>query len=186
MSGYEAGSSEIRYMWVGVAIAVILTTGARAWADEVVPADESAAEIAARAEVSASELAGSVRSFESSLRSAPSVAASDGVLSTEEHTALVEAGMKTQLAALAGELDQLSAALASGADPAGEKVLLESLARRAAALSQLGARSSGSGVPFPPELQSELLALWSDMKALSAKRDAAPALAVDSPIETAP
>jgi hypothetical protein len=169
-----------------VAIAATLAVGARALADEVVVADDTVAEIAARAGVSAGELAGSVRSLESSLRSAAPAAESGGVLSTEEHDALAEAGAKKQLAGLANELDQLSAALASGADPAGEKVLLENLARRAAALSQLGA--GPSRIPIPPELQAELLALWRDVQALSGRRRAsiAHALAEDAQFVSEP
>jgi hypothetical protein len=149
----------------------MVATGAPALADEVVLADESPAEIAARAGESAGELAASVRAVESSMRSAAPAAESGEALSAEENDALVEAGMKQQLSRLADELDQLSAALASGADPATEKALLASMNRRAAALSQLGVRSSQ--VSIPPELVAELLVLRSDLKALSGRRTVA-------------
>jgi hypothetical protein len=164
----------------------MLAVGAWAAAQELeaVAVDESEAEITARAAVSAGELAGSVRSLESSLRSAAPAAASGGVLSAEEYDALAEAGAKQHVAGLADELEQLSAALVSGADPTAEKVLLESVSRRAAALSQLGA--SPGRVPIPPELQTELIALWNDVQALSVSRAAGRAPIADTAVEATP
>ena len=173
MSRQAPGRRRTRAIGVGIATAAMLATGARASTDELAPADESPAEIAARASESADELAASVRALEGSLSSAAPAVEGSRVLNAEENDALVEVRMKQQLAGLADDLDQLSAALASGADPAGEKVLIDRLIRRAGVISQLGARSSG--VPLPPELSSDLLALRSDMKALSASLDAAPA-----------
>jgi hypothetical protein len=163
----------------------MLAIGALALADEAVVVDESTAEIAARAEESAGDLAVSVRALEGSLSSA-APAAESRLLSAEENDALVEAGMKQQLAGLADELDQLSAALAAGADPATEKALFTSLDRRAAALSQLGARSSRAVIP--PELLAELLALRNDVRALSTGRPSATVEApADEPqVESAP
>jgi hypothetical protein len=174
MRTVEAGSSRNRGVRAVAAILAMLAVGAWASAQEqeAVVVDESTAEITARVAVSAGELAGSVRSLEGSLRSAAPAVGRGGVVSAEEYDALAEAGAKQQLARLADELEQLSTALASGADPAGEKALLESIARRAAALGQLGA--SPARVPIPPELQAELLALWNDVKALSENRPAPP------------
>jgi len=182
----RATTCQVRTVHALVATVAMLAVGARALAQEVAVADESAAEISARAEASAGELATSVRSLESSLRSAAPVAERGEVLSADQYSALVEAGAKKQLAGLANELDQLSAALASGADPAGEKALLESIAQRAGALSQLGA--GPARVPIPPELQAELVALWNDVRTLSAVRPSAAAEvpAEDAQLETAP
>ena len=184
MRANESGRNQLRTVHALLAILATLAVGAGEWAGETWAADATAAEIAAKAEASASELAASVHSLESSLRTAPPIANEGKVLSVEENDALVEAGVKEQLAGLAGELDQLSAALASGKDLDGEKILLESLARRAAALSKLGARPSR--LRIPPELHGELLALWSDVQALSVSRAEAPAAAADPMSEVVP
>ena len=173
MRADRAGASRVGILGLVAMLAICVS----ALADEVVVADESPAEIAARAEESASDLAVSVRALEGSLSSA-APAPEGRLLSAEENDALVEAGMKQQLAGLADELDQLLAALAAGADPANEKALFASLDRRAAALSLLGARSS-QGV-IPPDLVAELLALRSDVKALSRSRRTAPDAAIES------
>jgi len=184
MRADETGTREVAAVRALVAILATLAVGARALAGELVLADDAAAEIAARAGASAGGLAASVRSLESSLRTAAPVAKSGELLSTEEYDALIEAGAKKQLAGLGDELEQLSAALASGMDPEGEKILLDRLARRAAALSQVGARPSR--VPIPPEMQAELLALWSDVKALSTIRAGGSAPVAGPELEAAP
>jgi len=184
MRADEAGTSQVRAMRALVAILAMLAVGVRGWAGEFVIADDPAAEIAAEAGTSAGELATSLRSVESSLRTAAPVANSSEALSAEQYAALAEAGAKKQLAAMADELDQLSAALAMGNDPEGEKILLESVARRAAALSLLGA--GPSRIPIPPELQQELLTLWNDVRALSTTRAGEPAPIAYSEDETTP
>jgi len=172
------GTSHVRAVRVFLAILATLAVGARALADESQVVDDPAAEIAAKAEASASELAASLRSLEGTLRTAAPVPENGKVLSAAENDALVEVGVKRQLAGLADALEQLSDALALGIDPNGERYLLENVARHAAALSQLGARPAR--VPIPPGVHTELLALWRDVEALSAKRAAAP------PFEAAP
>ena len=184
MSAAEPRTHQIRTLCALIAILTTLPLAAPIRAGEVETVEEPAAEIAARAEASASELAGSVRALERSLRTAAPVAEEGKVLSDEENDALVEAGVKRQLAGLADELDQLSAALASGKESAEAQPVLDELARRAAALSELGTRPSR--VPIPSELQAELVALWRDVEALSASRVAAPVLVADPPFEAAP
>ena len=166
-----------------LAMVAVLAAGARAAADELQVVDDTEVAISAKAEASATELAASLRSLGNSLRTAPPIANENKVLSAEEHDALVEAGVKAQLAGLADELELLSAALASDADPALQKALLASVNRRASSLSRLGARPARPSLP--PGLHTELLALWSDVQALSATR-AAPAPAADAPVEAAP
>jgi hypothetical protein len=155
------------------AAAFAFTAPAVAEDEEVAPvAEDTPVEIATRAEASTSDLAGSIRSLEGALSAAPAAAPQGRALTAAEHSALVEAGIKAQLAGLADELDLLSAALASDADPEMQKVLLRSVTRRAAALSRLAARPAQ--VEIPSELQADLLALWSDVEALSASLNAAP------------
>jgi hypothetical protein len=156
--------------------------GAHAIAEEAVTVEDPPVAIDDRAEASASDLAVSLRSVESTLSAAPTIAAEGRALTAQEHDALVEAGMKAQVAGLADELELLSAALASDADPAMQKVLLASINRRAAALSALGARPGR--VPMPPGVQEELLTLWRDVEALSANLAAASARKADPAIES--
>lgn len=187
MRADEAARSQTRGAFAFLLILAMLATlpgCPRASADELPASGETAAEIAAQAGASASELAASLRLLDNSLRSAPALAAQERALTADAHDALVEAGMKAQLAGLARELDLLSATLASGTDPEKERILLESLTRRAAALSQIGARPSR--VPIPPELQTELRALWSDVTALSAARAGASTPIADLPFEASP
>jgi hypothetical protein len=150
--------------WLVIAAALIFAVPAAA--QEAAPVDDSPARIAARAETSASDLAGSIRSLEGTLSAAPAAAPQGRAMTAAENDALVEAGIKTQLAGLADELDLLSAALASDADPEMQRVLFRSVAARAAALSRLSARPAH--VEIPSELQADLLALWRDVEALSA------------------
>lgn len=158
-----------------------LALGTPVGADQISDVGDSPAAIAATAEGSASELAASLRSLDSSLHAAAPLEGSR-VLSTEEHDALVEAAVKAQLAALANELDLLSASLAAGVDPALQKVLLASVTHRASVLSRLGARPAR--VPIPSELTSQLLALWHDVQALSVSLAGAPAPATDPVTES--
>jgi hypothetical protein len=145
--------------------------GESAAADDALLIDAKAEEITVRAEIAASDLATSVRALEGSLSAASAVPANGRALTSEEHDALVEAGMKAQLAGLADELDLLSASLAAGADAEMQGALLESVARRAQALSELGARPAS--VSIPPDLQARLIALWKDVEALRTGQAAA-------------
>jgi hypothetical protein len=128
-------------------------------------ADAAALEASARAQVAAGDLAASLRSVEGSLRSSEPIAAAPETLTKEDNDRLIESAVKDQLAQTADELDQLSAALAAGADPELTKALVESLSRRAASLSQLGSRTDQ---PLIPTEQLEALRqLWSEVQALS-------------------
>jgi hypothetical protein len=153
-----------------------------AWADDAPAVNESPTDVAAKAEASASELAASLRSLDSSLSTAAPVSGGSRVLSAEEHDALVEAAMKAQLTALADELDLLSGSLAAGADPLIQKALLDRVAQRASVLSRLGARPAR--VPISSEVTSELLALWHDVQALSTVRAPGSAPTADSDVES--
>jgi hypothetical protein len=124
-------------------------------------------DVAAKAQASASDLATSLSWVAGSMEAAePAAAMADGQLSKAENDALVESAAKAQLAGMATELDQLSAALASGQDPAATKTLLLSLRRRGATLNQLGQRTDQALIPTA--LQAELMMLWRDVEKLSA------------------
>jgi hypothetical protein len=168
-----------------LAILGTLAIGTSASAVEISTTGEPDAEVVAKAQESASELADSLRAVESSLSVAPPMSTGGEVLSKEEYQARVEAGMKQQLAGLANELDQLSAALAAGSDPGTIKALLQSARRRAGTISMLGAGPSQGAIPS--EIQAEMLTLWGDVEALAGKRRAVSDVAVESPeIEGAP
>jgi hypothetical protein len=183
MRADEAGTRQVRAVRALVGILAMLAVGIQTWAGEFVVADDSSAEITAKAGTSAGELATSLRSIERSLRTAAPVAYNGDALSAEEYAALAEAGAKKELAALADELDQLSAALARGNDPEGEKLLLESVGRRAGELSLLGA--GPWRIPIPSGMQAELLTLWSDVRALAATRAGEPVPMPFSELEAA-
>ncbi len=125
-------------------------------------------EAVARAQVAAEDLADTLRSVEESLQSREPVAATPEALTKEDNDQLVETATKDQLARMADELDQLSAALASGAAPELTQTLVQSLSRRAAAVSELGTRTDR---PLIPTEQMEALRdLWSDVQALAEDR----------------
>ncbi len=127
--------------------------------------DDTPTDIAARAEVSASDLANSLTWVATSMRTTGPTAMADGQLTAAENDALIESAAKVQLTGMAEELDQLSTALSSGNNPEATRALLQRLRGRAAALSRLGQRTNQPLVP--PELQSELMKLWSDVEKLS-------------------
>lgn len=160
-------------------VLAILAIGTLASAVEVSVSGESDLEVAAKAQASASELADSVRAVDASLSAAVPAATDGAVLSKEAYEARAEAGMKQHLAGLASDLDQISAALSAGSSPESVKSLLDSARKRVAAISRLGV--GPSHVAIPPELQAEMLTLWSDVEALSGKRRLASDVAVDSP-----
>ena len=130
-----------------------------------VAVDDTPADIAARAEASASDLATSLSWVATSMKTAGPTAKTSGQLTEAENDALVESAAKVQLTGMAEELDQLSAALASGQNSEATKALLQSLRRRGAVLSRLGQRSNQPLIPS--ELQGELMRLWSDVEKLS-------------------
>jgi hypothetical protein len=159
------------------ALAGILGAVALGWAaravDDLLTEDPTAGEpavgqpvdAAARVQEAAVELADSLRTLEGSLRAAEPVPRRAEELTAEENDRLIEAATKEQLAKLAEELDALSAALASGADPGATGPLLQGLARRAAALGELGRRTDRPLIP--PEKMQRLMELWAGVRALS-------------------
>jgi len=130
-----------------------------------VAVDDAAVDVAARVQASASDLATSLSWVATSMRTAGPTAMADGQLTAAENDALIESAAKVQLTGMAEELDQLSAALASGQNPDATRALLQSLRRRGAVLSRLGQRTNQPLVPS--ELQGELMRLWSDVEKLS-------------------
>ena len=179
--GSNAGTTRVRFMGAIVGSLTTLALVTPVGADQIQTMGDAFADVVAKAETSANELSASLRSLETSLQAAAPLEGSR-VLSDAEHDALVEAAVKAQLAALADELDVLSASIAAGADPALQKVLLASVTHRASVLSRLGARPAR--VPIPSELTSQLLALWHDVQALSASLAGAPAPAPDPVTES--
>jgi hypothetical protein len=146
-----------------ISIALLPAGAARAQESQV---DTALLDANARAQIAAETLADSLRTLGGSLRSTDPIATAPEALTKEDNERLIESATKDELARLADELDQLSAALASGADPELTKVLLQSLSQRAAVLSELGRRTDQ---PLIPAEQIEALReLWSDVQKLSA------------------
>jgi hypothetical protein len=84
---------------------------------------------------------------------------------------------------MAEELDQLSAALASGKDPEATTALIQGLRRRGAVLSRLGQRTNQPLIPS--ELQNALMQLWSDVEKLPASGSVAATPVADPGLEIA-
>jgi hypothetical protein len=121
-----------------------------------------APDVSARAEVAAADLAESLRSVESTLRSAGPVGPRKGSLTEEENARVIEAAMKEHLAQMTVQLELLSNALAAGQDVEA-KAMLDSLRWRVAEVSQLGQRTDQLMIP-PDQLQA-LRELWKDIEA---------------------
>src|SRR5262245_14865031 len=162
--GAAMHSRWLMHAWISLPLGCMVASPiARAQELEVDPA---ALEATAKAEVAAGELADSLRSLESTLQSTEPIVKAPETLTKDDNERLIESAAKDQLVQLADELDQLSAALASKADPELTKTLLQSLSQRAAALSELGRRTDQPLIPM--EQIEALRALWSEVQALSA------------------
>ena len=148
-----------------------------------VAVDDTPADIAARAEASASDLATSLSWVATSMKTAGPTAKTSGQLTEAENDALVESAAKAQLTGMAAELDQLSAALASGQNPEATKALLQGLRRRGAMLSRLAQRTNQPLIPS--ELQAALMKLWNDVEKLSVSGSVAATPVADPGLEIA-
>jgi hypothetical protein len=146
--------------------------------------DETEVAVTARAESAASDLAGSLRSLSSSLRSAQPSTKPPEEFTAADNDAQIEAGAKIQIAEMAEQLDLLAAMLGAGADRDETKALVQSLTQRAATLSRLGQRTSQP--LLPTEQHQALLKLWGDVEMLSASRSAALTPSADAAAEAVP
>jgi len=131
------------------------------------PTLESPAETAARAQVAVVDLADSLRAVGDQLTSAAPISNAAGVLTAGENAQQVESATKVRLSQMTDELDQLSAALASGASPEITRTLVDSLIAQAAALSRLGQRTDRP--LFTADQAASLSKQWQDVRALSVK-----------------
>ncbi len=160
-----------RRPWIALASAwSAMVLGEPAWPADDVGIDETAvelseAEITARAQVAAVDLADSLRSVGSSLRSAGSISAGPQGLTQEENHQLVESAVKDELDRLTRDLDDLSGALAVDRNGDATATLLQSIARRKANLIALAHTTQK---PLIPADELRVLAeRWKDLEKLS-------------------